>query len=300
MSSEILPRLLGLGSSIFSMLAVLIIMILLIIAHWKIFVKAGEAGWKSIIPIYNSMIDFKIASISPWFLILYSAIPLAFSLASYVKIIQIIVWVASIIFNIWIIDKTRRNFGKSAWFGVGMFFLPIIFIPILGFGSSTFVGNEYENNYDSSAKILSTTIIILACLIIYSIPIFMTIYISSDNNSIFNKSKEALDYYNGIEDEEKDILNSYNDNYNNNYYRNNSDYNSNYNDDEFSSSDSEDDEYSSDDSEDNEYSSDDSEDSYDEYGSSDSESSSDSPDDSDYDSKSSYSFDSDYETDEDL
>ena len=33
MSSEILPRLLGLGSSIFSMLAVLIIMILLIIAH---------------------------------------------------------------------------------------------------------------------------------------------------------------------------------------------------------------------------------------------------------------------------
>lgn len=30
-----------------------IVAILLIVAQWKIFTKAGEKGWKSIIPIYN-------------------------------------------------------------------------------------------------------------------------------------------------------------------------------------------------------------------------------------------------------
>ena len=39
-----------LGSYIFLVIAWYII---LVIANWKIFTKAGEAGWKSIIPIYN-------------------------------------------------------------------------------------------------------------------------------------------------------------------------------------------------------------------------------------------------------
>ena len=31
-----------------------------IIANWKIFTKAGQAGWKTLIPIYNGMVLFKI------------------------------------------------------------------------------------------------------------------------------------------------------------------------------------------------------------------------------------------------
>ena len=33
----------------------LIVSIIMIIARWKIFTKAGEEGWKAIIPIYNNM-----------------------------------------------------------------------------------------------------------------------------------------------------------------------------------------------------------------------------------------------------
>ena len=33
--------------------------VLTIIANWKIFTKAGQAGWKSLIPIYNIVILFK-------------------------------------------------------------------------------------------------------------------------------------------------------------------------------------------------------------------------------------------------
>ena len=35
--------------------------VLTIIARWKVFTKAGEAGWKSIIPIYNEYVEWKIS-----------------------------------------------------------------------------------------------------------------------------------------------------------------------------------------------------------------------------------------------
>ena len=35
--------------------------ILQIIANWNIFTKAGEAGWKSLIPIYGDYVSYKIA-----------------------------------------------------------------------------------------------------------------------------------------------------------------------------------------------------------------------------------------------
>ena len=45
----------------------LIIAILTIIGLWKVFEKAGEAGWKAIIPVYNAYILFKIAEKSFWY-----------------------------------------------------------------------------------------------------------------------------------------------------------------------------------------------------------------------------------------
>jgi hypothetical protein len=40
---------------------ILVLVVLLIVAYWKMFTKAGVAGWKSLIPIYNVYIAFKIA-----------------------------------------------------------------------------------------------------------------------------------------------------------------------------------------------------------------------------------------------
>ena len=39
----------------------LIFLVLLVVARWKIFTKAGEAGWKSIVPIYSDYVQWKIA-----------------------------------------------------------------------------------------------------------------------------------------------------------------------------------------------------------------------------------------------
>ncbi len=32
--------------------------VLQVIAYWRIFTKAGEAGWKSLIPIYNTYVQY--------------------------------------------------------------------------------------------------------------------------------------------------------------------------------------------------------------------------------------------------
>ena len=49
----------------------LIICVLLIIAGWRIFEKAGEKGWKILIPIYDIYILFKICNLKNWFWVMF-------------------------------------------------------------------------------------------------------------------------------------------------------------------------------------------------------------------------------------
>ena len=48
----------------------LVIAVLMIVALWKIFQKAGEPGWASIIPFYNAFTLFRIAGLNPWLFLL--------------------------------------------------------------------------------------------------------------------------------------------------------------------------------------------------------------------------------------
>ena len=68
----------------------LVLVVLQIIAMWKLFTKAGEEGWKAIIPIYNLVILYKISGVSPWLLLIFLAsfIPVIGSIA--VLILKII------------------------------------------------------------------------------------------------------------------------------------------------------------------------------------------------------------------
>jgi hypothetical protein len=100
----------------------LAIVVLLIAAAWQIFTKAGEAGWKCLIPIYNTLVLLKIVG-RDWWWILLLLIP----------ILNIVIWLI-------IALDLAKSFGKGGGFGVGLFFLSFIFGPILGFGSATYVG----------------------------------------------------------------------------------------------------------------------------------------------------------------
>ena len=101
-------------------------MLLMLIALWKVFTKAGQPGWAIPIPIYNLYIMCKIAGRPGWWLLLM--------LIPFVNlIIMIIVYV-----------DIAKNFGKGVGFAIGMLFLPFIFFPILGFGSAQYQGSAAQ------------------------------------------------------------------------------------------------------------------------------------------------------------
>jgi hypothetical protein len=112
----------GTAPSPISTIIALLIGLLVIVAMWKVFTKAGQPGWASIIPIYNIYIWCKIVG-RPWWWILLMLIP----------------FVNFIILIILSIDMAK-SFGKGVGFGLGLAFLGIIFLPILGFGSAQYQG----------------------------------------------------------------------------------------------------------------------------------------------------------------
>ena len=105
-------------------ICMLVVLVLTIIASWRIFTKAGEAGWKSIIPIYNLVVLFKIVGMNPWMILLF--------------LVPIANVVVSILLNI----KLAKAFGKGTGFALGLIFLNTIFTLILGFGSAEYVGPQ--------------------------------------------------------------------------------------------------------------------------------------------------------------
>lgn len=103
-------------------IAELLIALLVIVAMWKVFTKAGRPGWAAIIPIYNMYVWCKIVGRPGWWVILM-LIPLV-----------------NIIIGIILCIDLAKSFGKGAGFGIGIALLGIIFLPILGFGSAQYQG----------------------------------------------------------------------------------------------------------------------------------------------------------------
>lgn len=104
-----------------------VVFVLTIIAEWRIFTKAGEAGWKSLIPIYNAVVLFKIAGLSPWWVLGYLAAVIPFIGAFVVLGI-----------TIYLMINLAKAFGKGGGFAAGLILLNTIFILILGFGSAEY------------------------------------------------------------------------------------------------------------------------------------------------------------------
>jgi hypothetical protein len=118
---------------LFLLLFFFIVSILMLISMWKIFNKAGQPGWASIIPIYNIIVVINIGGKSGWWF-LTLLIPL-------VNIVTLII----------ILNDFSKAFGKGFGFTLGLFFLGFIFFPILAFGDSRYVGSMTNyNNLNSS------------------------------------------------------------------------------------------------------------------------------------------------------
>ena len=100
----------------------LAIMVVVIAGMWITFTKAGQPGWAAIIPIVNMYFLCLVAGRPGWWVILM-----------FIPLVNLIIYI------ILCIDVAKK-FGKGGGFAVGLFFLPIIFYPILGFGSAQYQG----------------------------------------------------------------------------------------------------------------------------------------------------------------
>jgi hypothetical protein len=105
---------------IFPLLIMGIVSLFLVASMWKVFTKAGEPGWASIVPIYNIIVLLKIAQKPGWWLVL-----------------MLIPGVNAIV-GIILALSLAKSFGRGAGFGVGLAFLPMIFYPVLAFGDSRY------------------------------------------------------------------------------------------------------------------------------------------------------------------
>jgi len=100
----------------------LAVIVAVIAGWWMMFVKAGEAGWKSIIPIYSFIIILKIVGREPWWVILML-----------IPIVNFVIWIIVAL-------DLAKSFGRGTGFGIGLAFLSPIFALMLGFGSDTYKG----------------------------------------------------------------------------------------------------------------------------------------------------------------
>ena len=112
-------------------LIILAFYVLIIVAQWKIFTKAGQEGWKALIPIYNVFVLYKIIGLSPWLLLLYL-----------LSVVPVVGWIISIALSIVSTVKLAKAFNQSTAFIFGLLFLSPIFQMILGFGSAEYVGPQ--------------------------------------------------------------------------------------------------------------------------------------------------------------
>ena len=105
----------GIGMAVFGIvwLLTLALGILVLVAEWHVFKKAGRHGWAAIVPFYNMYVLSDIVWGNGWlFLLLF--IP-----------------IGNIVFGICTFIKLARSFGEGGAFGAGLVFFPFIFMPML-------------------------------------------------------------------------------------------------------------------------------------------------------------------------
>ncbi len=125
---------------------IVLMMILDMIALWKIFVKANRAGWKALIPFYNIYIEGEI-SINNGMILLITYIALEIILMrrgghTFKEVTGCIYIIAVNIVELWVNIKLARKFNHSILFGICMSIFSPVFQLILAFDDSKYFQEE--------------------------------------------------------------------------------------------------------------------------------------------------------------
>lgn len=120
------------------------VVVVSIIAYWKLFTKAGEKGWKALIPLYSTYTMYKLTW-KPMFFWVMLGIGIVDNLLIRINntTLQNISWLftaALIVVSVIFLVNLAKSYGKGVGFAIGLIFLNPIFLLILAFGSSQYIG----------------------------------------------------------------------------------------------------------------------------------------------------------------
>ena len=149
--------------------------VLMIVAEWKLFRKAGVPGWGAIIPFYNTYLLYKIVWGSGWWFL-----TLLIPFGGFVM--------ACVTYY-----KLAKCFGKGTGFGIATVLIPVVMIPILGFGSAEYRG------YRPSGKVgclIASIITGIVMFILFTVLITVGIFAYNATSNSFDQ--EYQEYENDL------------------------------------------------------------------------------------------------------
>ena len=110
------------------------LVLLSVVAMWRLFSKAGQPGWHALVPVLNTYTLIKVSGRPGWWFFLF--------------FVPCVGYVAAII----VFYDVAKAFGRSSAFGVGTVVLSPIFFAILAFGSSEHVATERRREREERAR----------------------------------------------------------------------------------------------------------------------------------------------------
>lgn len=117
-----------------SWILAIVFAVLMIVALWKVFEKAGKPGWAAIVPFYNTYVLFQVAGYNGWMFLL--------------MLIPFVNFVMTILVSLGV----AKNFGRSAVFGIfGLWIFSFIGYLMLGFGKDKYLGGSFEPSAPAAA-----------------------------------------------------------------------------------------------------------------------------------------------------
>ena len=105
-------------------MAILGIVVVMIATLWRIFSKAGEAGWKCLLPIYGAVVFQRILGRPGWWVLLL-----------FIPVVNIVISLVECF-------DLARVFGKGIGHALGLIFLGPIFAMWLAFCPAEYVGPD--------------------------------------------------------------------------------------------------------------------------------------------------------------
>ena len=122
---------------------ILILAVIETVGKWQVYKKMGIPPWKCLIPYYNNYVEYKTVWRKEFF---FLWLPLTIAelflpgmyedIGLLLRLIVIAVSISRMVVMFIFCDKMARSFDKGLGYAIGLFLVPFIFYPIIGFSKN--------------------------------------------------------------------------------------------------------------------------------------------------------------------